>query len=387
MSNANIELSILMPCLNESETIQICIEKAKNYLKCAGITGEILIADNGSTDDSQILAEALGARVIIVPVRGYGAALRAGINAARGRFVIMGDADDSYDFSALNSFLEKLREGYDLVIGNRFQGGIQPGAMPALHRYLGNPILSYIGRLLFKSEIRDFHCGLRGFNRNAIRSLDLWTDGMEYASEMIVKATIQNLTITEVPTVLYPDGRSRPPHLRSWRDGWRHLRFLLIYSPKWLFLIPGLLLSTGGLLLLLLLVPGPFRLGSVTFDIHTMLYAGISIILGVQLTTLAVYSKVFSICAGLIPPNPKLAWLLAEPTLEFSLLSGGLLALAGTIGSIIGIVIWGASDFGPIVAGSMMRVTIPSLVCLAVGVQIMFAGFFVSTLRLIRLKV
>lgn len=379
-----MELTILMPCLNESETLANCIQKAKRYLECSGLTGEILIADNGSIDGSPSLGAEMGARVITVSERGYGAALRAGIEAASGQYVIMGDSDDSYDFSALDTFVEKLHSGYDLVIGNRFRGGIEPGAMPPLHRYIGNPVLSFIGRLFFKSTIGDFHCGLRGFKRSAINSLDLQANGMEFASEMIVKATLHGLKIAEVPTVLHPDGRSRPPHLRSWRDGWRHLRFLLIYSPNWLFLIPGLSLAAGGLLILLFLMPGPVRLGSVTFDVHTLLYAGVAIILGMQLITLAVFAKVFAICAGLSPSNPRLAWLFTESTLERGLLAGGILALAGAAGSLTGIVIWGASDFGPLIVDSMMRVTIPSLTCLAVGVQIMFASFFVSTLRLLR---
>jgi glycosyltransferase involved in cell wall biosynthesis len=232
-----LELTILMPCLNEAETLATCITKARSFLSRTGISGEILIADNGSIDGSQTIARDLGARIIPVTTRGYGSALRTGIQAAHGRFVIMGDSDDSYNFSLLDDFVEKLRAGYQLVMGNRFKGGILPGAMPPLHRYLGNPVLTAIGRLFFRSACGDFHCGLRGFERSAILALDLQGSGMEFASEMVVKATVHNLRIAEVPIVLSPDGRTRPPHLRSWRDGWRHLRVLLLFSPRWLFRI------------------------------------------------------------------------------------------------------------------------------------------------------
>lgn len=233
------ELSVVMPCLNEAETLAVCIDKTSAFLRDNRISGEIIVADNGSTDGSQALARAHGARVVNVPVRGYGAALMAGINEAQGKFVIMGDADDSYDFSALTLFVARLREGYDLVMGNRFKGGIKPGAMPLLHKYLGNPLFSKMGRLFFGSPVGDFYCGLRGFNKAAIQRLNLQTTGMEFAIEMVVKSSLNKLRITEVPTILAPDGRSRPPHLRTWRDGWRTLRFLLIYSPRWLFFLSG----------------------------------------------------------------------------------------------------------------------------------------------------
>jgi len=381
---ANIELTILMPCLNEAETLGTCIQKAMGYLRQSGVKGEVLIADNGSTDGSQTIAEGLGAIVVAVGERGYGSALKGGIAAARGRYIIMGDCDDSYDFTSLDAFVEKLRAGYELVMGNRFLGGIAPGAMPPLHKYLGNPVLSFIGRLFFKSPIRDFHCGLRGFSKKAIERLDLQTSGMEFASEMVVKSTIHGLKLAEVPTTLSPDGRTRAPHLRSWHDGWRHLRFLLIYSPRWLFLFPGLILSTIGVIILALLAPGPLTVGVVTFDIHTMLYAGVAVILGFQLSAFAIFSKVFAVSARLIPEDSRTTAILREATLERGLVFGGILAAAGAVGSLYGFFAWRALDFGPLVATAMMRVTIPSLTALAVGVQIMFASFFLSTLRLIR---
>jgi hypothetical protein len=379
-----IELTILMPCLNEAETVGTCVRKAMDFLERSGAAGEVLVADNGSIDGSQTIAEDLGAIVVPVADRGYGSALKGGIAAARGRYIIMGDCDDSYDFTALDAFLEKLRAGHELVMGNRFLGGIAPGAMPPLHKYLGNPVLSFIGRLFFKSPIGDFHCGLRGFSKKAIQRLDLQTSGMEFASEMVVKSTIHKLKLAEVPTTLSPDGRSRAPHLRSWHDGWRHLRFLLIYSPRWLFLIPGLALSLFGSIILGLLVPGPLTVGAVTFDIHTMLYAGVAVILGLQLSAFAIFSKVFAVSARLIPEDSRTAMILREATLERGLVVGGFLAIAGATGSLYGFFAWRATDFGPLVATAMMRVTIPSLTALAVGVQIMFASFFLSTLRLIR---
>src|SRR5580658_8051259 len=272
------ELTILMPCLNEAETLAVCITKAMSWLERSGVRGEVLIADNGSTDGSQAIAIEAGARVVPIAAKGYGSALLGGIKAARGRFVIMGDSDDSYDFGSLDAFVEKLRDGHDLVMGNRFKGGIKKGAMPPLHRYIGNPVLTTIGRIFFHSPCGDFHCGLRGFDREAILSLDLQAPGMEFASEMVVKATIQGLNITEVPTTLSPDGRSRPPHLRSWRDGWRHLRFLLLFSPRWLFLYPGLGLMALGVGSMVWLLPEPRMVGRITLDIHTLFYASLAVV-------------------------------------------------------------------------------------------------------------
>src|ERR1700761_8487272 len=276
------ELSILMPCLNEAETLGQCLAKAQGFLRRTGIRGEVIVADNGSTDGSQTIAASNGARVVAIKERGYGSALIGGIRAARGTYVIMGDSDDSYDFSNLDQFVEKLRAGYEMVMGNRFLGGIMPGAMPPLHRYLGNPVLSTIGRVFFRSPCSDFHCGLRGFRRDAILRLDLQAPGMEFASEMVVKATINKLRFAEVPIKLHPDGRSRPPHLRSWRDGWRHLRFLLLFSPRSLFLYPGFIMFAAGLLAMAWLLPGSRTVGGVTFDIHTLLYAAMLVAIGFQ---------------------------------------------------------------------------------------------------------
>ena len=298
---APCELTVLMPCLNEAETIGICVKNAREYIDSRNIDGEVVVADNGSTDGSQAIAEERGARVIPVAYKGYGSALLGGISAARGRFVIMGDADNSYDFSMLDPFIDKLREGYDLVIGNRFKGGIKPGAMPLLHRYLGNPLLTGIGRMFFRSPVGDFHCGLRGFNRQAVANLGLVASGMEFASEMVVKATLQRLKIAEVPTTLSPDGRTRPPHLRSWRDGWRHLRFLLLFSPRWLFLYPGAALMILGLVSMAWLLPGPRQVGGLTFDVHTLAYSAAAIVCGFQAVAFAVFTKIYGINAKLLP--------------------------------------------------------------------------------------
>lgn len=371
-----------MPCLDEAETLGICIDKARDFLSRHNIAGEVLIADNGSTDGSQNIARQHGARVVDVPAKGYGAALWGGIAAAHGRYVIMGDADDSYDFSALEVFVEKLREGYELVMGNRFKGGIRPGAMPPLHRYLGNPVLTGVGRIFFKSPAGDFHCGLRGFNRQSILDIGLRTTGMEFASEMVVRATLHGLRIAEVPTTLSPDGRSRPPHLRSWRDGWRHLRFLLIYSPRWLFLYPGFSLVVLGLLGMLWLLPGPREIGHITFDINTMLYAAVTTLLGLQIVSFGLFSKVFAIDAGLLPPDDRLTDTLRTLTLERGLILGLVLMVLGAIGSIHAVIVWGEHSFGPMVPSDMLRISITSLSLLALGVQIVFANFFLSLLRI-----
>lgn len=378
-----LELTILMPCLNEAETLADCVRKAKDYLARSGIEGEVLVADNGSSDGSPAIAQAHGARVVAVAAPGYGSALKGGIDSAQGRYIIMGDADGSYDFAALDAFVAKLREGCDLVMGNRFAGGIAPGAMPFLHRYLGNPVLSFLGRLFFGGSVRDFHCGLRGFSKAAIAGLDLRTTGMEFASEMVVKSILRGLKIAEVPTTLAPDGRSRPPHLRTWRDGWRHLRFLLLFSPHWLFLVPGLGMTCAGTLAMAALIPGPLPVGSVVFDIHTMLYAGGAVIVGLQICGFAVFSKVVAMVAGLVPPDPGTEAIVRQASLERGLVFGGILAMIGVAGALYGVLEWRAAEFGPLVATSMMRVAIPSLTVLAAGVQVMFASFFLSTLRLI----
>lgn len=379
---SNEEVSIVMPCLNEAETLQACIEKARRALSDDNIIGEIIVADNGSTDGSQALAAKLGARVIDVKAKGYGNALMGGIAAARGKYVIMGDADDSYDFSNLRPFIEQLRQGYDLVMGNRFKGGIKPGAMSPTHRYLGNPVLTAIGRLFFHSPCGDFHCGLRGFSKAAITELDLRTTGMEFASEMVVKATLHKMRIAEVPTSLSPDGRSRPPHLQTWRDGWRHLRFLLLYSPRWLFLYPGALLMLAGLVTGLWLWPGPRKIGNVTFDVHTLVYASMAILVGFQAIAFAVFTKVFAISEGLLPEDPRLNKLFRWVTLEVGLIVGGLVMLIGVAGSVYALDIWGQRSFGPLDPSQTLRTVIPAVTCLTLGCQIIFSSFFLSVLGL-----
>src|SRR5262245_19978177 len=306
LARDHLELSIVMPCLDEAETVGACIEKATSWARTHGVEAEIIVADNGSTDGSRGIARDLGARVVPVLEKGYGSALMGGITAARGRFVIMGDADDTYDFSDLSGFLDRLREGYDLVMGNRFAGGIEPGAMPPSHRLLGNPALTGIGRLFFHSPVGDFQCGLRGFSREAIVDLDLRTTGMEFASEMVVKATLNGLRITEVPTTLSRSARSHEPHLRTWRDGCRYLRFLVLYSPRWLFFYPGLLLMIAGIVVGAWLIPGPRTIGNVTFDVQTLAFASLAVIIGFQSVQFALFTKVFAISEGLLPRDPRL---------------------------------------------------------------------------------
>ena len=373
-----VELSIVMPCLNEAETLATCIEKAQWYLKEHEVWGEVVIADNGSTDGSQEIARRLGARVIDISQRGYGSALQGGIEAARGQYVIMGDADDSYDFTQLTPFITKLRDGYDLVMGNRFKGGIKPGAMPRLHRFLGNPVLTWIGRVLFASPCNDFHCGLRGFKTRSIQALALQTTGMEFASEMVVKATLHRLRITEVPTTLSPDGRSRPPHLRSWRDGWRHLRFLLLYSPRWLFLYPGILLMLLGAITTLWLLPETRGI----FDVHTLLYAATAVIVGFQLITFAIFSKVFAIREGLLPPDRRVLKFVQYLSLESGLIIGGSLLIVGIAGTFYALDFWSGRAFGELNPSTVMRLVIPSVTALALGVQVIFSSFFLSILEL-----
>ncbi len=380
--SSDLELTILMPCLNEAETLAICIDKAQAFLRRAGIDGEVLIADNGSTDGSQDIARAHGARVEPIPARGYGSALIGGIRAARGRYVIMADSDDSYDFSALDLFVERLREGWQLVMGNRFQGGIKPGAMPPLHRYLGNPVLTGIGRLFFRSPSGDFHCGLRGFDRAAILSLDLQTPGMEFASEMVIKATIAKLRITEVPTTLSPDGRSRPPHLRSWRDGWRHLRFLLLFSPRWLFLYPGFVIFVLGLLLMGWLIPGPRRLLGITLDIHTLLYAALAVNLGYQAILFWTFTKVYGMREGVVPPDPWFHRMVSVATLERGLIAGLLLLLAGISIGFLALGAWNEADFGEMSASDTMRLVIPSATAIMLAFQTAYGTFFLSVLEI-----
>jgi glycosyltransferase involved in cell wall biosynthesis len=379
-----IEITVLMPCLNEADTIQICVGKASKWLQSCNLNGEVLVADNGSTDQSRYRAEQAGARVVEVTGRGYGNALMGGIKAARGTYIIMGDSDDSYDFSNLTPFLEQLRAGKELVMGNRFAGGIAKGAMPALHRYLGNPVLSAIGRIFFRSSCRDFHCGLRGFKRSSVLALELQTTGMEFASEMVVKATLHGLKIAEVATTLRPDGRNRPPHLKSWRDGWRHLRFLLMYSPRWLFFYPGLTLMGIGMVLSLLLLLGPLHIGSLVFDVHTLLYAAIAVMLGFQCVAFAVFTKVFAISEKLLPEDPKMHKLSWFVKLEVGLIVGVFLNIIGIAGAIYSFISWEMRGFGAMEPGQTLRLVIPSVTFLMIGFQIILYSFFLSILNLKR---
>jgi glycosyltransferase involved in cell wall biosynthesis len=379
--SGTLELTILMPCLNEAETLAVCIEKAQSFLERTGISGEVLISDNGSTDGSQEIARAHGARVVDAPQRGYGAALSAGIASARGRFVIMGDADDSYDFANLDAFVAALRDGAELVMGNRFAGGIAPGAMPWHHRYIGNPVLSFVGRLFFAAPIRDFHCGLRGFSKAAIEGLNLRTTGMEFASEMVVKARLNGLDLREVPTTLRPDGRSRPPHLRSFRDGWRHLRFLLLFSPRWLFLYPGLALLLVGVIGGALLLRGPLQIGSITFDVHTLIVASLCVIMGVQSVAFAIMSRRFASRYGFIPRSSS-DRLLEALTLERVLLVAALLMLAGTAALLWGVSEWARRDFGPLTSTATLRAVILSMTTLVTGFQLMMSAFMSSIINI-----
>jgi glycosyltransferase involved in cell wall biosynthesis len=378
------ELSVLMPCLNEAETLATCIKKAQKALEVLNVNGEILIADNGSTDGSPEIAAALGARVIHVAEKGYGSALLGGIKASRGKYIVMGDADDSYDFTNLGPFLEKLRAGYDLVVGNRFKGGIAPNAMPPLHKYLGNPVLTGIGRLFFRSPCGDFHCGLRGFSKAAIQRLDLRTTGMEFASETVVKASLHGLRITEVPTTLSVDGRNRRPHLRSWRDGWRHLRFLLLYSPRWLFLYPGLLLMLLGAVVSGWLLVGPRVVDGITLDVHTFLYAAMAIVIGYQTVIFAVLTKVFAITEGLLPEDPRLKTMFRHIKLETGILAGTLLLVAGIGLSFYALSFWSATSFGPLDPSRTLRLVIPAVTLIALGLQTVLSSFFLSILGLER---
>ncbi len=379
-----IEISVVMPCLNEAETLEACILKVQRAFTEADVAGEVIVADNGSQDGSPDIAASLGAHVVHVEAKGYGSALAGGIAAAHGRYIVMGDSDDSYDFSRIPCFLEQLRAGSDLVIGNRFQGGIQRNAMPFLHRYLGNPVLTAIGRLFFGSTCGDFHCGLRGFSKKAYDQLGLRTTGMEFATEMIVKASLLGMKITEVPTTLSPDGRSRPPHLRTWHDGWRHLRFLLLYSPRWLFLYPGIALMLIGVLAGGWLMPGPRRIGRVEFDAQTLLYAAVSILLGFQAVAFAVFTKIFAISEGLHPPEPSLERWFRYITLEVGLVVGSVLAFLGLATSVHAVHVWGGHHFGPLNSSQTLRLVIPAVMLLTLGVQTVFSSFFLSVLGLRR---
>jgi hypothetical protein len=379
-----VELSVVMPCLNEAETVETCVRKARGFFDEHGVDGEVVIADNGSTDGSQQLAREAGARVVPVTDRGYGNALMGGIRAARGSYVVMGDADDSYDFTALTPFLTELRDGADLVMGNRFDGGIAPGAMPALHRYLGNPVLSFVGRLFFRSKIGDFHCGLRGFRRESIMRLGLQTGGMEFASEMVVRSTLAKYDIREVPTTLSPDGRTRAPHLSTWRDGWRHLRFLMLYSPRWLFLIPGLLLMTLGLVAAVALSAGPIRVGDIAFDVDTLVGASAMLVIGFQAVLFALLTKVYAMEEGFLPHDRRVQRIIDSWSLERGLVVGGALALAGLIGLVASVVHWQGHSFGQLNPRDSLRIVVPAATALVISFQMIFASLFVSILAIRR---
>ncbi len=376
------EISILMPCLDEAETLAACIAKAYAYLQRRGIDGEVLIADNGSTDGSQQLAADAGARVVEITQRGYGSALLGGIRAARGRFVIMGDADDSYDFSHLDAFVDELHAGRQLVMGNRFAGGIEPGAMPWLHRRIGNPVLSRIGRTFFRVPVGDFHCGLRGFDRDAVLGLGLRTTGMEFASELVVRASLERLSIAEVPTTLSRDGRSRPPHLRSWRDGWRHLRFLLIYSPRWLFLYPGIVAMTIGALTTAALLIGPIEIGSVALDVATLIYAAALVVLGYQAALFALVTRYYATQRGFLPASRSVNDLADRWSLERGLVAGGLIFACGLLVGLLQVFRWSGEGFGQMNTRESVSAAIPAMLGLTLGFQTIMFSMFASILSI-----
>jgi glycosyltransferase involved in cell wall biosynthesis len=377
-----IELTIVMPCLNESETLATCVRHAQSFLRDSGVTGEVLVADNGSTDGSQDIARGEGARVIDIHERGYGAALIGGIVAARGTYVAMGDADDSYDFTGLGPFVDELRDGADLVMGNRFRGGIDPGAMPPLHKYVGNPVLSFVGRLFFRAPVRDFHCGLRAFRRDSIMDLGLRTSGMEFASEMVVKSCLARLDIREVPTTLRKDGRSRPPHLRSFRDGWRHLRFLLLYSPRWLFLYPGLLLTLLGLILTGVLLAGPITIGSIGLDVGTLMYAVAGSVVGYQSVIFALLAKVYAKHEGFLPAGQRFDRFQERLSMENLTAIGLLVFMVGVVCTIGSFVHWQGTGFGSLSPTTSVRIAVPATLGLMLGAQTIMAGLFLSLLRI-----
>jgi hypothetical protein len=380
VSPDDAELSVVLPCLNEAETVAICVQKALSFFVQCGVDGEVVVADNGSTDGSQALAEAAGARVVAVEEPGYGSALMGGILAARGRYVIMCDSDDSYDLSALTPFLDRLRDGADLVMGNRFRGGIARGAMPWLHRYLGNPVLSFIGRLFFRTKIGDFHCGLRGFSQDSVLRLGLQATGMEFASEIVVKATLAGQRIEEVPTTLSPDGRSRPPHLRSWRDGWRHLRFLLLFSPRWLFFYPGLAMLLLGLVTGAAIIPGPLAIGSVKLDVDTLALASALVIIGVQAILFAIFTSVYASNEGFLPASAAIRRLRNTWTLERGLAAGGALGVAGLVGVVTSVIFWSGYAFGGLPYELVLRFVLPSATALVLSCQLVLGTFFLSIL-------
>jgi hypothetical protein len=377
-----IELTIVMPCLNEAATLAGCVQEALRALKLQQIVGEVIVADNGSTDGSQAVATRLGARVVDVKEKGYGRALQGGIAEARGRYILMGDSDGSYDFTHARRFVQKLREGWDIVMGNRFMGGVQPGAMPWKNRYIGNPLLSGLGRLFFRCPVGDFHCGLRAFSKSAYERLELRTGGMEFASEMVIKATLFKLKITEIATTLRPDGRNRPPHLRPWRDGWRHLRFMLLFSPRWLFLQPGIFMIVLGSAVGGMLIRGPLRIGEITLDVHTLLFAGMTVLIGFQSVAFAVFTKVFAIQSGVLPPDDTFQRWFRWLNLEKGLAAGGVLIAAGLALSLQAVGLWGQHSFGELRQGELLRWVIPGGLLLTLGCQVVLVSFFLSILGL-----
>jgi glycosyltransferase involved in cell wall biosynthesis len=381
----SVELTILMPCLNEAETIARCIEKATLGIQKSGVRGEILIADNGSTDGSIEIAEKSGARIVRVNEKGYGSALRGGIEAASGKWIIMGDADDSYDFSEITGFVKKFQEGFELIMGCRLPiggGKISPGAMPWKNRWIGNPILSFVGRLFFKCPAHDFHCGLRGFTKAAFGKMDLKTTGMEFASEMVIKSTFKKLKIAEVPITLHKDGRSRPPHLKPWRDGWRHLRFMLLFSPQWLFLAPGICLSAMGIIFAAALSLENIKIGGVAFDVGTLAVACMTVIIGFQLVAFAFFTKVFAIAEGLLPDDPKFSRAFKFFNLEKGILCGLAVLLAGIVLSARAVWVWRQSGFGELSPEENLRRLIPAATLIVLGIQSIFSSFFMSALGL-----
>lgn len=376
------EITILMPCLNEEATLGICINKAKRAIGVHDLDAEILISDNGSTDDSIMIANSLGVRLISVKEKGYGNVLRSGIVNARGKYVIMADSDNSYDFNYLLPFVTKLREGNDLVMGNRFMGGIEPDAMPFLHKYLGNPVLSFIGRLFFNISIGDFHCGFRAFNREAMLGNNLFTTGMEFASEMVIKASLNRQKIVEIPVRLFKDGRQRASHLRTWHDGWRHLRFLLLFSPSWLFLYPGVAMVLLGLITTIVLLPSPLIVGHIKLDVHTMLYSASLIVIGTQMITFYYFSRLFGEKEGVRYRRRWLSRFNEYFSLEKGLVIGGVVFLVGVILFLYSVNLWTTESFGNLQPSKMLRIIIPSVTCLMLGIQLIFNSFFASILNL-----
>jgi glycosyltransferase involved in cell wall biosynthesis len=382
-----VEVSFVLPCLNEAETIGACVNECAGIIRSSQVAGEVVVADNGSTDGSQEIAERAGARVIPVPKRGYGSALMAGIRGARGKYVVMGDSDMSYDFTQMPRFLEKLRQGHELVMGCRMERGggtILPGAMPFLHRWLGNPVLSSLGRVLFRTPIIDFHCGIRGFDRERVLALGLCTPGMEFASEMVVKASLARFKIAQVPVTLRPDGRNRPPHLRTWRDGWRHLRFMLLHAPRWLFLYPGLAIMLLATAAFAVLLAGPVNFRGMKFDTNTLLVCSVGIMAGFQITLMGIFSELFSRSMGLLPPNKLVDRILKAEPFNKGILIGGPLFVAGVVCLFLALVKWKDTGFGSLTYPDTLRLVISSVIGMSLGIQIMFGGFFLGVLGVIK---